>query len=285
MRLKTYLTEDRSKELKTQEAIDLLLSKHKQAFWYSFNNQKYIYRGVKTPIGDIIYTDPKKSTPRKSIHQVPNYYTLIMSNSPQWKQYPPREYSIICATTSRNAKNYGMVYYTFPEDAAKIGVVPAADLWSVSIKETGGFDRLAKSIDSLLKVALGPGDYDSKYSQFRKACKDFDTSWKTEKFHKNEDKKDFIREIERQLNWGATDLLEKYEKDGKNNLWKLLNNIIDPKNAKADGAPFRLIKIGDRLPDNNELWTDSPCILIHTIVYPELAELVKNQFDQKLYKI
>lgn len=105
-------------------------------------NQCIIFRGaddVPTYGRQLIHGGSKYAcfsvTPRmnrKSAYSMFNYYNVIMSDSPVWKEFPKRRQSHIGTTSLAKANDYtfsGNIYAIIPSPAAKIAVCPMADIW------------------------------------------------------------------------------------------------------------------------------------------------------------
>lgn len=66
-----------------------------------------------------------------------NLYTRLLSGIlPSWKEFPPRNKSFVCSTSSGYAMNYtgknpkfDNVYVVLPKNGATIGICPRADIW------------------------------------------------------------------------------------------------------------------------------------------------------------
>ena len=67
-----------------------------------------------------------------------NSYTRLLSDIlPSWKDFPPRNKSFICSTSSGYALNYtgkkpkfDNVYVVLPKNVANIGICPTVDIWT-----------------------------------------------------------------------------------------------------------------------------------------------------------
>ena len=247
MRLKTFiLNESRSKNIDFDEATNIIKTKCKKA--YDTMLVSPIFRGVENNTNSM-FVDPKKGKPRKSAN-TKNYYTYIIDNSPAWKNYPKRSKSIICTTDAGYAMGFGTTYRVFPYDGAKIGVCPTGDLWS----SFWGIlkDDLDSVNDALSKIFdfYGVKLDDSSYKMFKESFKVFDNSYNVFNYKKEYIYKHFPYNIE-----FIKELLNGY--NGKN-FYKKVENMFNPKKNE-----FELKKIGDSLPVNKEVWTDSKSVLIN----------------------
>jgi len=270
MRLKQFINENRGKVLSLDDTKKLLQTKCSKAV-EAYKKGNVIYRGIKNINDAYILSTPSEFT-RKS-KNTDNYYTLINDNSPAWAKYPKRSKSIICVTDSDIAHNYGTLYTVFPFDNAKIGVCSDADYW-VSfpfLTKTTGILTMAefnaqlwtifyieiddRSIGDINKVKTYK-DLQKLFHEFDKFVKDFNNT------HNNEKDKQSVIDIIKDKNSSVT-LLDEYEKFM--NMEEYFRYLLDPNKNK-----FKLKKIGDRLPKDKEVWTDSNSILIRTGIENEI---------------
>ena len=95
--------------------------------WESFvSNGAVIYRGT-SQTSDYIKVKPQNGK-RKSAYTL-NYYTVAMSQLPSFKDYPPRDRSLICSTSTIKTREYGNTFVVFPLNGTKIGIVNKKDIW------------------------------------------------------------------------------------------------------------------------------------------------------------
>ncbi len=136
MKINEVLTEASKKEYKKKElevgrVADYLRKNCSQ--FLSNNLETPLYRGTWSEYESGAVKIDTASGTRKS-ENTWNYYTLLIDNSPYYQNWPKRSKSLICTTDFMEATGYGNVMALIPEDGAKIGVVPASDMWHV------GFD-------------------------------------------------------------------------------------------------------------------------------------------------
>ena len=271
MRLTTYINEgSRSREVTEKFALQYL-EKYCQD---SIKQDWRIYRGVGAKETWNI-TDPTRSTPRESPNASSNLYNLYFSNSPQWKEYPKRNMSIICSTVYNMAENFGDVFFLFPRDNAKIGVCPKEDIW-VSFDDANKVDSLEEfswQFNGLFDVA--GVKHPNSWSEIIKAFKEID------------DDKDMIQQIleQREPPYKYTyeffvDIIPYFRYDST--LMKAVENTLDPGNNN-----FKLIKIGDPKSNNfskgtygNELWTDAISVMVP--VNRRFIEVFNDKFGKIL---
>ena len=284
MRLKQYLTEGRSKKISSIEVRNLLNTKCKKAF-KMFKEGIVIYRGVKNVTDSYVLVTPSKFT-RKSLNTY-NYYTLINDNSPAWKDYPKRSKSIICTTNQNTARSFGELYAVFPFDGAKIGVCPDVDYWTsflfldikTDISNMMEFNEQLKYLFDIQQIKRFAGDI-SKANTYKDLQKLF---YKFDKFIKIQDEKtikemkqksernniDFVMPdksptIQKIIKEHDVNLLKKY--DDFMNMEKYFRYLLDPEKNY-----FGLKRVGDKLPNDVEVWTDGDSVLIKYFMLDDLS--------------
>ncbi len=228
--------------------------KESKASVYSFGDGK-IFRGIRGFGYDFAKIDPAPHKERKSSYAQTNYYTLIINNSFPWRRYPKRELS--CTTSSTKAAGYGDVYLVIPYDGIKWGVCPDKDIFFSfgRLQKEAGFesiDRFMSVIRSFFREYLNSVPSENDFTDF--------------KFHleKLGDKLAEIGFFEDSY----SDML----KDGFENLWEpyqdskfyeynefdqFVFDLVDPE--KND---FEMQETWNGAPDNREVWTDGPCLLV-----------------------
>jgi len=243
MRYKQYLNEGRSKPLQYGDIGHILNTKCKKAVKAYYDGTR-IYRGVASESSNnFLYINPKKHKPRRS-KNTSNYYTLINDNSPAWKQYPKRSESIICTTNFSYAGNYGSkTFVVFPYDGAKIGECPDDDYWG-SFSNYGGnmsdFNSELKSLFDQVNIKIN----DKSYKHIKTAFDMFDS-----RFANNDD---FIKSLIQDEGYFILDGYTDF-----NNMTKHIQEMLNPNNND-----FELKKVGDKLLEYREVWTDSESLLI-----------------------
>jgi len=242
MRFKQFLlTEGRSKSISKEKAFDIITNKCSQVL-ESYKIGKVIYRGLRFQNKQYLSVNPSNFE-RKSANTL-NYYTLLVDNSPYWKDYPKRSKSIICTTNKFTANDYGSVYVVFPYNNAKIGICPANDFWdSFLIGLQIGLESFNDILQGLLEE-LNIDIEDSSFANIKNAFKQFD------KLYQNNP--DIIKEYnDPRLNR----IFEDYKGEG------LLNYFNKQMNPKKNY--FMLQNIGKPIKCNDcEVWTDSKCVLV-----------------------
>ena len=246
-RLTEYIQkEGRGNEISKDKALELIhknCSKSLKA-WQK-NGGYYIQRN--TPKDKYYYyVNPSKSKELRTSANTRNYYTLIIDNSPLWKQYPKRSKSLICLTG--DAQRF---FHVFPYDGLKIGICPEKDMW-FSWKKIFG-SHLNNVNNNIYKMFL---NVNMKFQINIKSLKNFKIACKTfdEKYEENG--------LDKTPYW----FNENYNGD----LYKTLIKLMSPKNDN-----FKLMKSGDKLPDKKEAWIDGECIMVKAKTI--LVDILKNE--------
>jgi len=230
MKFKHFLIEQRSKKISEEEAEKIINTKCKASL-----KGTPIYRGRNISLTFYAIIDPKKYV-RTSANTL-NYYTLLIDYIlPQWKNYPKRSQSIICSTSPERAKVYGTLYRVYPFDGSKIGVCPESDIWASFLKSLGGW---LETLNIELKELA--------------EANDIDLSETDPKLLKKQ-----IKSLKRNVAYYEPNMkiFKKWTENKKLDLLKLIEEALDPnKNG------FKLVKAGDKIPYDREVWIDGKCIL------------------------
>lgn len=244
MRLDKFvsLNEGRSKKVSEDFVRDFLERRGNEAV-----KGTLMYRGVGRYQGDYLYINPSEFDARISPYAHNNFYNLLLSNLPSWKNYPKRNKSIICTTDMDNAKGRGDgdAYIVIPRNGAKIGVCSKEDIW-ISFEFVDSLNDINWSLEDFFENTIfkeegyyTPDDLDRNYNEFVKACKFADTIKNKYEFP------------------SFYDWLKPYFLNKDMKLLDFLNKTLDP---KRNG--FKLKKTGDDLFSRRETWTNSDCVLI-----------------------
>ena len=243
------LTEGRSTALELDKAVAMYKKNCKNYRW----NDQALYRGNRSSSAPM-FIDPKKHE-RKSAN-TENYYTLWTDNSKKWSKYPNRSQSIICTSRRQYALGYGEAFIVIPFDGATIGICSEDDWWQSFSKSLQNFPRTVMSMGGFMKelqqaVAnlLGKTPADAR----KIMSKDYNSLVKT---LKKGDKK-FKEDAE----WSERATLDMYKViDYYDGFMNMMEYVLDPKNNGFKVIPFDKYSM-DNFP-NNEIWTDSPCLMI-----------------------
>lgn len=270
MRFDTYLIEKkgRSKPILQNKLEQLLNDNCSDAM-----KSTPIYRGLKDTSKPFLIVNPSK-TVRKSANVKSNIYMLLMSNLPSWSKYPPRNRSIACSTSTEYAGHYGtykektdthLYYRVYPYDGAKIGVASSYDIWQsfeTGFGKTFFLRMFNETMDTVFKQYLGYiagknvtyenllkmiDETDGYIKQKQKRYKSDGFNVETYFYYEN---KYFFQKI------GYLAKTDNQKLTGKR-LFDCIENALNPgKNG------FHVVTVGNKLPKDREVWTDSPCLLV-----------------------
>ena len=186
-----------------------------------------------------------------------NEYTLLISEIlPSWRNYPKRNYCIICAGNRSSAEEYQepgrAVYCVMPKNGASIAIAPAADMWdSFSILRKYEIDKLDdfnRKLVSFLSSASGMPQnaieqifQDSDVPAVLQLFKDIEADAKTLKRTSLPKFEDFLVSG---LNIGES-------------LTMLLDRLLSP-----DANGFSVCRISEVAEVKTEAWTSSDCLFL-----------------------
>lgn len=256
------LTEGRGKFIKEDVALNWIF-KNCQKFisWMGTGDRKsgrFISRSVgRKSDHNFWLVDPKKSSePRKSANTF-NYYTLIMDNETSWSRFPKRSLSLICLT---DGYDYGRnEFIIFPKDNWRIGNTNERDFWGVSDRidsRIATMDDWARMVDILLNWNRGSSrnHYDKNLQMFQKRCAEFDEDVSDMSKH---EVLSFIAETLNTEGYSYRDMNYAFAEEYDGDLYKMFKEQITPQRLGCT-----LEKVGQNLPRETEVWTDSPCIMV-----------------------
>lgn len=239
MRLNQYLNENRSVSIGEKDAAEYIKEKCRKA-WDSTR----IYRGNERLDDKYYFIDPTKSYERISPFAEYNFYNLLLSNLPSWKKYPKRNKSVICTTSSENARHRGrdIYYFVLPVDGANIGICPDRDIWDCFNDSGVDLEDFGNHLDDFFETNnISVSDND--YNDFVDACKKIDK-------YKEEGSLDIYDSF--------SDWLIKFKKTDKTFL-EYLNNLLNPNKNN-----FKLVTVGKKIGYDREVWTGDKCVLVRT---------------------
>lgn len=255
MRLEKYIFEgyieygaNRSKVVDENFAYDFIKKYCKKA-----GKGTPIFRGYPKYDEDIYFIDPTIGENRVSPYASYNYYNLLMSNLPSWSKYPKRNKSIIGTTDYSDAegRNQGNPYLVIPKDGTDVGVCSDRDIWDSFPRITdnmGNFNDVLHELLSSAKINRADNP-DRDYKSFVKICNRVDRV-------REDDDIDLDNISYVANNTGDFDWVINYNESSEK-LIDFLNDLLSPHNND-----FSLVKIGSKLPDNNEVWLSAPSLLV-----------------------
>lgn len=259
MRFKSFLFESNNSltPLTREEAITIARKNCKEALT---SREPLVARGLRSSI-----TESKEefrlvkpsSVIRKSAN-TSNEYNLLLSNLPSWKEYPPRNKSIICATFGNieYTKSFGDSNIVIPFNGAKFGVCPAFDLWE-------SFPKLHN--------LFGDPDYQFSLHEFNstlvKLCYKAKISYNSNLSY------DTLLKIFDKLTiyFNSLESPDSFDKkfidamNGKSFL-QLIEQLFSPRKNGFKVLPY--LKLKSDVANHKEVWTDSDSILFRPVVAP-----------------
>ncbi|NPV12905.1 MAG: hypothetical protein HPY57_14130 [Ignavibacteria bacterium] len=132
---------------------------------------------------DYFYSDPKTLNRKSS--DCYNYYTLIIDNAPEWKDYPKRSKSFICTLGTSHIE--GNRYYVIPKDDSKWGVCKKHDIFVSfdDLKYDAG--QFTRDLYNFYYVIMGNKNdvlNDDDYNEFMTKLNNLNTKLKKMKWEK-----------------------------------------------------------------------------------------------------
>jgi hypothetical protein len=226
--------------LDIENAFEELRKHAKDALWMLKDDTPF-YRGdPKLSITTGFATVDPSATMRKSQNTY-NYYTVILDNHPDYKDFPKRSRSFIGSTNYETANDYVFndktkTYVMIPYDGIKIGMINRKDIWDTYITLFG----VRRKIEYFnLKFSLA--DIDDSLN----GLKDFDRRLK------NNDP-----EAIKKFNLNESDL-EKYKNIFLEEIWRAYS-------PKETGFTVHTTKTLPRpLPKDSEVWVGGKVMLIN----------------------
>lgn len=135
--------------VRTEDLRELILA-HCNKFFHH-NATTPIYRGRSSDKDRALIINPGSG--KRYSENTSGHYNYIIDGHPDYRGWPKRLHSLICATRVSTATAFGTPYVVLPFDDQPIGVVPYADIWGLNIDLspfTGKYDLY--DLDSLNKV-------------------------------------------------------------------------------------------------------------------------------------
>jgi len=229
-------------EIITEDKVIKLLSKYSEEELNEIFSGPRFYRGDNKAFAYGICR-PTKLDKRVSPNVYNNYYNLFLSNDETWKEYPPREYSIIGSTDLDSISNYdNLVYICIPlSKQANIGIAPNYDLF-----------KSFKTLDKLKFNSLNSFFYEvNKCIDSPDSITDYNT------LKKELEKPEFLINTKKS---DSKEMIKAFEKSV--NAFKTIQELLDPKNNDFKHMTYNNFIRGTF--DDNEVWTSDDVIMINT---------------------
>lgn len=263
---KSYIQENQIFSLPTEDYSDLILKVKKRELvpiWRGFGKMNIPYEE------DVIVFDPTNLV-RKSAN-TNNFYNLYISEiDPNWKNFPPRNKSLICSFNMKEASTYS----NSPENLAmiiplnlkeKIGICPKEDFWISFPKIVKAFhevpleftlNQFNEVITKLITLVLSFDDFNTKETFSSKenllnTLKELEQKIQTE----GDKLEQFIQE---NTNFHVCILFEHFKKYGVLNGLKYL---FDPDDNGFQVMEYKNIP-KSYIDSEIECWVSSKCLIV-----------------------
>lgn len=241
-----------------------------------------IERGIDNYLQHYFYSEPIERYSRDNA----NFYTLIIDNAPSWRGYPKRSKSFICSIHLAHLGEY--TYLVIPEDGSKWGVAPCDDIFQAFTELPLDANDFFDTLDNIA-YDYGIELYDTDYKLFKKGIEELQKEISISGFDPPE-----TTFKERRQN-------ELRELLSSNNIWLKLMKLMNPKRngfelmdlkglytnrmKKLKNSSAIVTKNSDKvLPgrdfENNEIWTDSPCVFINKT--KNFLEILRKQTHKNI---
>jgi hypothetical protein len=262
----------RTSEISLETAVELI---EKSGIRYD-ENTIFPYRGTENVVE---YGFVQPSLHNRTSRFTSNIYTLLMDNLPCWKSYPKRSKSIMCSTNKSNANNYhgelnDEAYVVIPLNKnAKFGVCSSHDLW-FSFKNGIGFsmEDFNLLISNLDEKFTNRKIYTyTEYKELLILFKHMD------KLKNSDNGNDLIYDhiMSTMHDSNEQKYFLKWLRNPDITLHDYIAESICP---KKNG--FKLIKFykdNTSLISDNEVWTDSDCVLVLSSNVNQINKKLKNK--------
>lgn len=210
-----------------------------------------IFRGVRSSKDDIIFTH---RTEERSAANTTNYVNLLVSNLPNWKDYPPRNRSSICSGDKGYAEEYGFAFVILPFEGARIGICPGGDFFESFFYSVPEINDFLERIYLLLTNKKLP----EKKEPFFAALKEIDELLdrkKVKEIKVSEDPETTFNRVFSKI--PRPFFMGLFQKD-KNWFYDDLVDFLEPTKAG-----FKVVNISQFPETTNEVWTDAPCLMVN----------------------
>ena len=299
IKLKPLLERISTKPFSDKLGRNHLVNHYEDAFeqWMSEN---ILYRGHSTGNS---YEEVYPSKGERISTDTSNIYTVLLSRLPSWKGWPQRSNSLIFSNSQAVSSEYGSkMFYVFPNKNAKIVITPSSDIFErhsfpflfkytkLNIQDLGILSSIIESLDDRFPDVewedIGYSDNTDflkadEYNHFIKHLQSVSTRDKVIKLYKNVKKSKISRRL-----YGEEDktskILNGYINTYKthNGNWEMfLDFLLNPESNGFKLVPFlKLNKSSYIGSKENEMWTDSNCMLVDIRETEILEKLGKAVF-------
>jgi hypothetical protein len=249
----------------TDETL-MLLKKHCSDLLWMIKMDAPFRRGdkkLRIP-GGLAIVDPTQTV--RMSENTSNFYTMLMSNLPSWKDWPRRNRSFICSTEESkaaghaidygkpsatfNSQSENQTYVIIPCNGSKIGEVGEADIWGTRVNFLGKTWDLPEVNHLFDRLNLLP-----TWKEF----KEFDSKPLDEKM-------------------AELSVLEKPFSIPESYIFRWANDFIGTLNKSYDpdllGFAKHTTSSFPRSYSYGEYWIDGPCVFISSRRWKEIREKV-----------
>lgn len=264
MRFKLFLEQAKYptyEDIGREEFIDWIKSNAPHYLQHLVSGQaKPIWRGMYFNDNGYAIGDGAKF--KRQAANTDNFVNLLVSHSPRWMQYPPRQHAYICTTDIGYAYYYGDdPYLVIPADTAAIGICKENDFWNSFGEEAervfNGVEGMNGFIFEVIKKIYPDitrkdisDDYAALKENMQSITMDMLRKLDVDDFH----------ELSRVMMRRALEYVKTFSK--AHNLFDVFEEILDPGAAgftETDGQDFRSNK-------KQEVWIGGPCAFIHSAI-------------------
>ena len=213
-----------------------------------------IYRGIWKSPHSFIMMDSNRSNEKRTAANVRNQGNLILSNSEKWSDYPKRDESFICSSSSSYARQYAksLPYLIIPFDDTKIGVCPDKDIFysfsKIPYPEIASF---YKYVGYDVGINFDAHDWNKFIEQNKKLDDLFKNGNEINKSSIKESLLEFFNIRDKK-----DEFFETCKKDG---ILKTLENEMDP---RQNG--FSLTTDISKIPSRREVWFSGKAIALNS---------------------
>jgi len=202
-----------------------------------------------------------------------NTYNILLNNLPSWQNFPLRQKSLIATTSLSTAKSFsvpfpaqgltfGRTYRVLPKNMSTVVISPKSDIWYCfddSLKQELEIDNtisLKQFNRYIAEIATALG-FDNSFDKNWPLFNDFITAL----LKANCSSRKHLSKIARKL----FDRL----KDNKTDILGYLDRVLGPTKNDFRARVYSAHSNLRGLPDN-EVWTDSCCLLVEEKVFQNL---------------
>lgn len=271
MKIRDILCEAMRYQEIPQEQLPGYCAKNHSEFFQKFHAPA-VFRGSRyshIPSGTGRWVNP--SAQERVSRNTSNEYTVLLSNLPAWKSYPPRNRSIICTNNPEIAGVYGDAFAVILPRQFNMGMAPQGDLWHSfeHLRRQTKVDDLRQFNEDLRTLAGRTSSTVIDHPTFEHLQQQFRLiqEWLM-------NLTDPTDQVPTHLGQFLHRQLHAQEAPGEDEVMRLIADLLDPNHNR-----FRRLTSYTDLAQlmesrSREVWTDSPVLLIPQADYHALREQV-----------